>query len=71
LLRCNRYTSPRGSSCRRGTHAAPTVKQPLAAIRHLFDWFVTRQIVPHNPAAPVRGPGHTMKKGKTPVLDAT
>ncbi|MFM0140439.1 tyrosine-type recombinase/integrase [Caballeronia grimmiae] len=53
------------------THAAPTVKQRLAAIRHLFDWLVTGQIVPHNPAASVRGPSHTSKKGKTPVLDAT
>jgi site-specific recombinase XerD len=52
------------------THAAPTVKQRLAAIRHLFDWLVTGQIVPHNPAASVRGPSHTAKKGKTPVLDA-
>jgi site-specific recombinase XerD len=53
------------------TSSAPTVKQRLAAIRHLFDWLVTGQIVPHNPAAAVRGPSHTTKKGKTPVLDAT
>jgi site-specific recombinase XerC len=53
------------------THSAPTVKQRLAAIRHLFDWLVTGQIVPHNPAASVRGPSHTTKKGKTPVLDAS
>jgi site-specific recombinase XerC len=53
------------------TLSAPTVKQHLAAIRHLFDWPVTGQIVPHNPAASVRGPSHTAKKGKTPELDAT
>ena len=53
------------------THAAPTVKQRLAAIRHLFDWLVTGQIVPYNPAASVRGPSHTAKQGKTPVLDAS
>lgn len=53
------------------TLAAPTVKQRLAAIRHLFDWLVVGQIVPHNPAASVRGPSHTTKKGRTPVLDAT
>jgi site-specific recombinase XerC len=53
------------------THAAPTVKQRLAAIRHLFDWLVVGQIVRHNPAASVRGPSHTTKKGKTPVLDAS
>jgi site-specific recombinase XerD len=52
------------------THAAPTARQQLAAIRHLFDWLVTGQIVPHNPAASVRGPSHTTKRGKTPVLDA-
>ncbi|MBK5125685.1 tyrosine-type recombinase/integrase [Burkholderia sp. R-69980] len=51
--------------------SAPTVRQRLAAIRHLFDWLVVGQIVPHNPAASVRGPSHTAKKGKTPVLDAT
>ncbi|MCG7405737.1 MULTISPECIES: tyrosine-type recombinase/integrase [Caballeronia] len=53
------------------TLSAPTVKLRLAAIRHLFDWLVTGQIVPHNPAASVRGPSHTAKKGKTPVLDAS
>jgi site-specific recombinase XerC len=53
------------------THAALTVKQRLAAIRHLFDWLVTGQVVPHNPAASVRGPSHTTKQGKTPVLDAS
>ena len=52
------------------TLSAPTVKQRLAAIRRLFDWLVTAQIVPHNPAASVRGPSHTAKKGKTPVLEA-
>ncbi|MGH7074458.1 MAG: tyrosine-type recombinase/integrase, partial [Stellaceae bacterium] len=49
--------------------AAPTVKQRLAALRHLFDWLVTGQVVPVNPAASVRGPSHIVKSGKTPVLD--
>ena len=49
--------------------SAPTVKQQLAAIRHLFDWLVMGQIVPLNPAASVRGPAHSVRKGKTPVLD--
>ncbi|MGV7243796.1 tyrosine-type recombinase/integrase, partial [Caballeronia sp. M23-90] len=53
------------------TLSAPTVKQHLAAIRHLFDWLVVGQVVSHNPAASVRGPSHTTRKGKTPVLDAT
>lgn len=53
------------------TLSAPTVKQRLAAIRHLFDWLVTGQIVPHNPAASVRGPNHSARSGKTPVLEAS
>jgi site-specific recombinase XerD len=47
----------------------PTVKQHLAAIRMLFDWLVTGQIVATNPAHAVRGPKHVVKKGKTSVLD--
>ena len=39
--------------------AAPSVKQRLAAIRHLFDWLVTGQVVPVNPAS-VRGPRHVV-----------
>ena len=49
--------------------SAPTVKQQLAAIRHLFDWLVVGQVVPLNPAASVRGPAHSARQGKTPVLD--
>ena len=48
--------------------AKPSVKQHLAAIRMLFDWLVVGQVVTTNPAAPVRGPRYTVKKGKTPVL---
>jgi site-specific recombinase XerD len=48
--------------------SAPTAKQRLAAIRHLFDWLVVGQVIPTNPAASVRGPKHIVKKGKTPVL---
>lgn len=51
------------------SHSASTVKQRLAAIRMLFDWLVTGQIVPTNPAASVRGPKHVVKVSKTPVLD--
>lgn len=50
------------------THAAPTVKARLAAIRHLFDWLVRGQVMPANPATSVRGPSHVVKAGKTPVL---
>src|SRR2546423_13153159 len=50
--------------------SAPSVKQQLAAIRMLFDWLVTGQVMPPNPAAAVRGPKHVVKIGKTPVLEA-
>ena len=50
-------------------HSAPTVKQQLAAVRHLFDWLVVGQVVPLNLAASVRRPAHSVRKGKTPVLD--
>jgi site-specific recombinase XerD len=49
--------------------SAPSVKQQLAAIRMLFNWLVTGQVVPTNPAAAVRGPKHVVKTGKTPVLE--
>lgn len=51
-------------------HSAPTVKQHLAALRMLFDWLVTGQVLPLNPAHAVRGPRHTQTKGRTPVLTA-
>ena len=47
----------------------PTVKQRLAAVRVLFDWLVTGGILPSNPAASVRGPKHSVHRGKTSVLD--
>ena len=50
--------------------AKPSVKQHLAAIRMLFDWLVTGQVMPTNPAHAVRGPKHSVKKGKTSVLSA-
>jgi site-specific recombinase XerD len=51
-------------------HGAAGVKQQLAAVRMLFDWLITGQVVPINPAAAVRGPKLVVKTGKTPVLDA-
>jgi len=51
-----------------GQVSPPTVKQHLAALRMLFDWLVTGQILPLNPAHAVRGPRYAVKKGKTPVL---
>lgn len=48
--------------------SAPTVKLHLAALRMLFDYLVTGQVLPFNPAAAVKGPKHVVVKGKTPVL---
>ena len=50
------------------THAAPSVKQHLAAVRMLFDWLVVGQVVKSNPASVVRGPKHVVKRGRTPIL---
>ena len=50
--------------------APATVKQHLSAISRLFDWLVTGQIIPSNPADPVRPPKQVVEKGKTPVLTA-
>jgi len=50
-------------------HSAPGVKQQLAAVRMLFDWLITGQVMPSNPASAVRGPKHVVKTGKTPVLE--
>ncbi len=48
----------------------PSVKQNLAAIRMLFDWLVTGQVMPTNPAHSVRGPRHSVSRGSTPVLSS-
>ena len=53
-----------------GALAPASVKQHLAALRMLFDWFVVGQVLPFNPASSVRGPKHVVKTGKTPVLSA-
>jgi integrase/recombinase XerD len=52
------------------SHSAPTVKQHLAAVRMLMDYLVVGQAIPLNPAASVRGPKHSISRGKTPVLTA-
>ena len=52
------------------TRSPPCVKQQLAAVRMLFDWLITGQVMPANPASAVSGPKHVVKTGKTPVLDA-
>lgn len=50
--------------------ARPSVKQQLAAIRMVFDYLVLGQVVAANPAAAVRGPKYSTKRGKTPVLSS-
>ncbi|MCB9952170.1 MAG: tyrosine-type recombinase/integrase [Planctomycetaceae bacterium] len=51
-------------------YADGSVKVHLAAIRMLFDYFVTGGLLPFNPAQAVRGPKVVIVKGKTPVLSA-
>ena len=53
-----------------GRLAAPSIKLYLAAIRMLFDWLVVGHALVTNPASSVRGPKHSVRKGKTPVLTA-
>src|SRR5260221_1048513 len=48
--------------------AEPSVKQRLAAVRHLFDWLVNGQVVPLNPAHTILRPSHVVTSGRTPVL---
>lgn len=50
------------------SYEAQSVKQQLAALRHLFDWLVTGHVLHTNPASFVRGPKFSYTKGKTPIL---
>jgi hypothetical protein len=38
-------------------------------VRILFDWLITSQVLPTDPAAAVRGPKNVVKTGKTPLLE--
>lgn len=49
----------------------PTRKQHPAAIKMLFDWLVTGQLIAVNPAAAGRGPKHVVKKGKSRATNST
>jgi integrase/recombinase XerC len=60
-------TQPRGD---KPPLSVPTIKLRLAALRHLFDWLVSGNVLRSNPALSVRGDRHVVRKGKTPVLDA-
>lgn len=50
--------------------ADATIKQHLAALRKLYDWLVTQQVVSENPFSPVRGPKLVRNEGETPALSA-
>ncbi|NJR43936.1 tyrosine-type recombinase/integrase [bacterium] len=50
--------------------SAATVKQHVAAIRQMFDYLVTGQIIPSNPASSVKPPKQVSDGGKTPILQA-
>jgi len=50
------------------SYEAQSVKQQLAALRHLFDWLVTGHVLHTNPASFVRGPKFSYTRGKTPIL---
>ena len=51
-----------------GLRSVATCKLAVAAIRCLFNYLVITQIVPVNPATPVRPPRESVTKGKTPIL---
>jgi site-specific recombinase XerC len=46
--------------------AAPSVKQRLAALRHLFAWLVNGQVVPVNPSHMCAGLGTSSRPGRHP-----
>jgi site-specific recombinase XerD len=50
--------------------APQTVKQHLAVIRMMFDYFVVGQLMLMNPASSVGDPHHSIKKRMVPVLIA-
>lgn len=49
--------------------SAPTIKQRLAGLKMLFQSLVRQRVLNGNPADVVKGPSHSVSRGKTPVLD--
>lgn len=49
--------------------AAATIKQRLAGLKMLFQSLVRQSVLSFNPAEVVKGPRHSVSRGKTPVLD--
>jgi len=56
-------------SLKRDEYEIASVKQNLAAVRRLLDYLVTGGVLRHNPSASVKGPMHSVRRGKTPVLN--
>jgi site-specific recombinase XerD len=50
--------------------SAPTIKARLAGLKMLFQALARERVLDVNPAAVVRGPKHSVRRGKTPVLSA-
>jgi len=50
-------------------YGVASVKQHLAAVRMLLDYLVTGGVLRHNPSASVKGPLHSVRRGKTAVLN--
>jgi site-specific recombinase XerC len=44
------------------------VKQQLAAVRMLFDWLITGQVVPHNPACQIAAAGLAEDEDRASVV---
>jgi len=51
--------------------ATSSAKQKLAAIKALFDFLAARRALPSSPAAYVKGPRYSMRKGTTPVIEGS
>src|SRR5271166_4889791 len=56
-------------SLKRGDYGVASIKQHLAAVRRLLDYLVTGGVLRHNPSASVKGPLHSVRRGKTPILN--
>lgn len=54
-IKALKVSDPGKRSVKEHAAARPTVKQHLAAIRMLFDWFTVGQVLAINPAHAVRG----------------
>lgn len=53
------------------THAPASIKQHMSALKKLFDFFITGQIVTFNPVDAVARPVERITRGKTDILEPT